>query len=216
MSALPEVKVSPAEYLAGERESETKHEYIDGEVYAMAGASEAHNLIVGNLVGELRARLRGKPCRTYPSDMRLQVEETGLYTYPDVMVACGERRLADEHRDMLLNPKVIIEVLSGSTEANDRGWKWAHYRYLESLAEYVMVSQAEHRVEQYVRQPDGTWLFREHRSLEETLRLPSIGCELPLSEIYYQVELNPEERGPGSVAGNGAEDADTAAADSRK
>ncbi len=192
MSAEPVPKMSPEEYLAFERQSKEKHEYVDGRVYAMAGATERHNLVVGNVVRELGTRLRGKRCRVYPSDMRLQVTETGLYTYPDVMVVCGARRLADDHRDMLLNPKVVIEVLSESTEANDRGWKWAHYRYLESLAEYVMVAQDEPRVEQYVRQPDGTWLFREYRSLDDVLRLPSIACEVPLSEIYYVEEMDEE------------------------
>ncbi|MBI3948007.1 MAG: Uma2 family endonuclease [Armatimonadetes bacterium] len=194
MSASPEPKVSPEEYLAGERQAESKHEYVNGEVYAMAGASRLHNLIVSNLVRELGTRLKGKRCEVYPSDMRLQVEETGLYTYPDVMVVCARPRFPDGQRDTLLNPKVIIEVLSEATEANDRGWKWAHYRQLDSLVEYVMVAQDRHRVEHFVRQPDGTWVFREYRSLEDSLRPPSLGCEVPLAEIYYLVEFGQEGR----------------------
>ena len=189
MSAEPVSRMTPEEYLAWEREADTKHEYLDGEVFDMAGASLAHNLIVSNLVGELRTRLKGRPCQVYPSDLRLQVTETGLYTYPDVMVVCGQPVLADEKQDTLLNPKVIFEVLSPTTEASDRTWKLAHYRHLESLAEYVMVAQDRFQVEQYVRQPDGAWLFREYQSPDDTLRFPSLGCEIPLSEIYYLVEM---------------------------
>lgn len=200
MSALPEPKITPEEYLAAERESETKHEYVNGEVYATAGASRAHNVIAVNIIRELSARLRRKPCEVYPSDMRLQVEETGLYTYPDVVVVCGGPRFADDRSDNLLNPKVIVEVLSDSTEANDRTWKWAHYRQLESLAEYVMVAQDRPHVEHYVRQAGGAWLFREYRGLEETLRFPSLGCRIALSEIYLRVEFLQEAPPPEATA----------------
>ncbi len=200
MSTVPRPKMSPEEYLATERASETKHEYVNGEVYAMAGGSREHNLIVGNLVGEIGTRLKGGRCEVYPSGMRLQVSETGLYTYPDAMVVCEPPRFADREVDTLLNPKVIFEVLSGSTRTYDRGamrrtqpwWKWAHFRRLGSLAEYVMVAQDEYQVEQLVRQPDGTWLFREHTTPEETLRFQSLGVEIPLSEIYYQVAFGSE------------------------
>lgn len=185
--------VTPEEYLAAERASDTKHYYVNGEVYAMAGSSSAHNLIASNLVRELGTRLKRKRCRVYPGDMRLLISETGLYTYPDTMVVCEQPRFADAEVDTLTNPKVVFGVLSKSTEADDRGWKWAHYRLLDTLCEYVMVSQREHRVEQFIRQPDGSWLFREYRSLGDSLRLPSIGCEIPLEEIYYLVEPGGEE-----------------------
>jgi Uma2 family endonuclease len=189
MSAPPEPRISPEEYLSAERESETKHEYVNGEVYAIAGASRAHNLIANNIGGELRARLRRKPCEVYPSDMRLQVVETGFYTYPDVMVVCDQPRFADAEVDTLLNPKVIVDVLSDSTEAGDRTRKRAHYRQLASLAEYLMVVQDRPHVEQYVRQASGAWLFREYRSLDDVVRFPSLGCRVPLSEIYLRVEF---------------------------
>ncbi len=194
MSAVPVSRVTPEEYLAAERASDTKHEYVNGEVYAMAGASLAHNLIVSNLIRTVGTRLLGRPCDVYPSDMRLQVTETGLYTYPDVMVVCGEHHLADETRDMLVNPKVIFEVLSETTEVNDRVWKWAHYRHLESLEEYVLVAQDRHLVEHFARQPDGAWLLREFDDLGETLPLPTLGIEVPLADIYYRVPLRQQGR----------------------
>ena len=191
MSAERVSTMTPEEYLAWEREAETKHEYLDGQVFDMAGASRQHSLIVVNLASELRARRRGSPCAVHSSDLRVQAEETGLYTYPDVVVACGQPRFADQKEDTLLNPKMIVEVLSPSTETNDRTWKWAHYRRLGSLAEYVMVSQVRYHVEQFLRQPDGAWLFREYTDAESVLRLPSLGCEIPLSEIYALVEMAP-------------------------
>lgn len=181
--------MSPEEYLAAERLSETKHEFVNGEIYAMAGGTREHSLIASNLVRELGTRLRRRPCEVHGSDMRVLVAETGLYTYPDVSVACDGPRFADEEVDTLLNPRVIVEVLSDSTESYDRTVKWAHCRQLESLAEYILVAQDECHVEQFVRRPDGTWVFREYSSLKDSLRLPSLGCRVPLSEIYYQVEV---------------------------
>jgi Uma2 family endonuclease len=188
MSAVPQPILTAQEYLEGERLSETKHEFLDGEIYALAGATEPHNLIVGNVIREVGTQLKGRRCRVYPSDMRLQVAETGLFTYPDVMIVCEEPRLVDDKIDTLLNPKVIFEVLSESTEANDRGWKWAHYRQLASLVEYVLVAQDVFRVEQFVRQSNGTWTFRDYLGLDAVAELPSIQCALPLSEVYYLVE----------------------------
>lgn len=190
MHLEPKARCTPEEYLALERSSREKHEYFAGEIFAMGGASERHNLIVTNVVGELRRQLKGRPCKTYASDMRVKVAATGLYTYPDVVVVCGDARFDDEQRDTLLNPTVLIEVLSKSTEAYDRGEKSEHYRQLESLAEYLLISQDKYHLEHYLRQPDHHWLLSEHNGLQSTVRLPAIGCELALAEIYDKVDLS--------------------------
>jgi Uma2 family endonuclease len=201
MAVQVQQRYSPEEYLALERKADYKSEYLNGFIFAMAGASEEHNLICTNVAGELRARLKGRHCRTYANDMRVKVSETGLYTYPDVIVVCGERRLDDAQKDTLLNPTLIVEVLSESTEAYDRGDKFDHYRRLESLQEYVMIAQNKARVEDYVRQGD-QWLLTSIGDPDGTVRLASVGCELPLREIYAQVEfpaleppMNADERG---------------------
>jgi Uma2 family endonuclease len=190
MSTQPKIRYTADEYLALERAAEYKSEFHAGEIFAMAGASEAHNLIVANIVGELRSQLKGRPCKTYPSDMRLKVAPTGLYTYPDVMVVCGKALLDDEEQDTLLNPTLIIEVLSASTESADRGSKSGHYRKLESLQEYLLVSQAEPHVEHYTRHPGSRWLLTEAEGLQSEISLSSVECVLPLSEIYYKVEFS--------------------------
>ncbi len=175
-------------YLAQERDAETKSEYYAGQVYAMSGASEAHNLIVWNVSGELRSRLKKRPCRGYPSDMRVKVSPTGLYTYPDVTVVCGKPEFDDKRKDTLLNPTVIIEVLSESTEAYDRGKKFSHYRTLESLAEYLLIAQDAVAIDRYVRQPDGRWLLTAYRGLKAVAMIEAIDCELSLAEVYDKVE----------------------------
>ena len=180
--------ISQEEYLANERSSETKSEYYQGEIFAMASASERHNLIVANIIGELRSQLKKKPCRVYPSDMRLKIEETGLYTYPDVIVVCGEREFDDEKSDTLLNPDVIIEVLSDSTESYDRGRKFWHYRKLKSLKEYVMISQNTLSMEKYAKDETHSWIFTETDDAHTMIFLESIGCELSLSEVYDKTE----------------------------
>ena len=189
MSAVPQLKLTPEEFLTDERNAETKHEFLDGEVYAMAGASHEHNVIVANVIAELHSRLKRHPCEVLPSDMRLRVAETGLFTYPDVMVVCDKPFFVDDKTDTLLNPKLIVEVLSPTTEANDRGWKWAHSRQLQSLAEYVLIAQDDYRVEQYSRQADDSWLYREYRGLNDSLRIPLFGCEIPLSDIFHRIAL---------------------------
>ncbi|UQA61083.1 Uma2 family endonuclease [Polyangium aurulentum] len=178
--------ITPAEYLALERSSPEKHEYFGGEIFAMAGASEEHNLIVGNLVGELRQALRQGPCRVYPSDMRVKVSTGGLYTYPDVIVVCSRPEFEDEKRDTLTNPEVLVEVLSDSSERYDRGRKFEHYRKILSLQEYILVSQDQVLVEQFTRKDDGSWGLREHRA-GGRLWLASIGCELLVDEVYLKV-----------------------------
>lgn len=189
MSAQPLPRLTPAEYLAQERAAENRSEYLAGEVFAMAGASRWHNLISVNLTARLHARLSGRPCEVYSTDMRVKVSSSGLYAYPDVVVACGKPTFEDSSIDTLLNPTVIFEVLSSSTEAFDRGEKFGHYRRLGSLTDYLLISQDRPRIEHYRRQEGGFWLFSEVEGLDAQLRLESIGVELALREIYERVEL---------------------------
>jgi Uma2 family endonuclease len=189
MSSQAQKRYTPEEYLALERQAQCKSEYYAGDIIAMAGASRWHNLIVANVISELRSQLKGRPCTTYPSDMRVKVSPTGLYTYPDVTVVCGEVQFEDNQQDTLLNPTLIVEVLSESTEAYDRGGKFAHYRKLPSLMEYVLIAQTKPHVEHYVRQPDNRWLLAEADSLSDTVHLPSIDCRLALLEVYDKVEI---------------------------
>lgn len=172
------------EYLEQERSSEIKHEYYRGEIFALPGVSRKHNLIVANLIGELRAQLKNTPCRIYASDMRLKIEKTGLFTYPDVMVVCGEERFSDDRQDTLLNPEVIVEVLSDSTEGYDRGRKFEQYRKLVSLREYVLVAQNSEKIERFLKNESGYWVLTESDDENPRLRLESIPCELRHSEVY--------------------------------
>lgn len=187
MSSQPKKQLTPAEYLALERRAEFKSEYFAGEMFAMAGASQRHNLIAANIIRALGNQLLERPCSVYPSDMRVKIGKINKYTYPDIMVVCGEERFEDEQHDALLNPMVIIEILSESTEAYDRGKKFEHYQSLESLREYVLISQDPYRVEQYVRQDDRTWTYSEFHQAEEIVHLPTIDCTLPLKDIYAKV-----------------------------
>jgi Uma2 family endonuclease len=188
MASQPKRYYTPEEYLALERAADYKSEYVAGEIFAMSGASEDHNTIAGNIFRLLGNQFQGRPCRVYISDMRVQVAATGMYTYADVVAVCGARYFAGAHRDTLLNPTVIIEVLSPSTELYDRGAKFDHYWRLPSLTEYVLVAQDQVRVEHFARQGDG-WLLTVARSLDETLRLPALDAVLPLAAIYENVEL---------------------------
>jgi len=187
-SAALKKRFSPEEYLALERKAGFKSEYHDGFITAMAGTSREHNLITLNLGGEVRSQLKDRPCEAYVSDMRVYIDRTGLYTYPDVVVVCGEPQFLDDSVDTLLNPTMIVEVLSPTTEDYDRGKKFLHYRRLPSLREYVLVSPDRVLVERYTRQGDD-WLLTELSQIDDTLRLASIGCELPLREIYAKVKL---------------------------
>jgi Uma2 family endonuclease len=173
-------------YLAAERVADTKHELWAGEVFAKAGASFAHNQIVGNLVGELRTRLRGRPCDVLPSDMKVFVPSKPGVVYPDVTIVCGESRFRDDERDVLVNPTVVVEVLSESTERFDRGEKFAGYRSVESVRQVVLVSQHERRVEVYTRAAAGRWMLDESTS-HAVMALESIQCEVPLDEIFLRV-----------------------------
>jgi len=187
MPQLAESLITPADYLARERRSEVRSEYLNGRVYAMSGASREHNRITINLSAMLHSRLKGKPCEPFSGDLRVKVSPTGLYTYPDVIVACGESRFEDEHVDTLLDPTVIIEVLSDSTEAYDRGEKFAHYRALESLTDYLLVAQDRPRIEHFVRQPDSRWLYSVIDGLDEQVEIATLDCVLPLAEVYERV-----------------------------
>lgn len=188
MSSEPQKRLTPEEYLAIERQAETKSEYVDGEMFAMSGASPRHVLIATNIAVALGLRLKDRPCYVFTADLRLNVSPTGLFTYPDVVVACGELKYRDDRRDTLLNPVVLFEVLSESTEAYDRGRKFEHYRTLPSLAEYLLVAQDKPHVEQFVRQPDARWLLGEFNHPDDVVTLPSLGCTLPLAEIYAKVD----------------------------
>ncbi len=193
MSSLPKTQYTPEQYLALERAAEYKSELVNGEIYAMSGASRKHNLVSANLLGEIRAQLKGKPCETYGSDMRVMVDVTGMYTYPDVTMACGEPRFEDASVDTLLNPTILIEVLSPSTEAYDRGDMFAHYRKLPSLQEYILISQDKPRAEHYARQTSNTdqWLLTEISGLDGLLSLPSIGCAVAMQDVYDRVVFGP-------------------------
>lgn len=189
MVTKPKPYLTPEEYLAFEREADVKHEYYAGEIFAFAGASEVHNLIVVNAIRELSIEMKGRPCKVYPSDMRVRVSPTGLYTYPDVTVVCGEARFDDDHKDILLNPTVIVEVLSPSTKDYDRGGKFEQYRKLESVQEYLVIAQDRVHVEQHVRQAEGQWLLSETNSADDVIALPSIGCRLAVADLYEKVEF---------------------------
>jgi Uma2 family endonuclease len=186
MSALAQSSYTPEQYLALERQASHKSEYVNGGIFAMAGASKEHNQIAFNLAGELHSQLKNGPCLAYVTDLRVKVSTTGLYTYPDVAALCHEPDFEDAQMDTLLNPSVIIEILSPSTEAYDRGDKFAHYRRLPSLIEYVLINQDKIRVEHYIRQ-DRQWVLTEMDRLDDTLCLISIQCQIPLREIYAKV-----------------------------
>ncbi len=188
MSSNPKTLLTEEEYLALERQAEFRSEFLAGEMFALAGASRRHNRIVTNLVTALDVQLAARPCNVYSNDMRVKVQSTGLYTYPDVVVTCGEEKFADGENDVLLNPLVIAEVLSDSTEAYDRGKKFESYQGIESLKEYLLVAQKSRRVEQFVRQDVKNWLYSEAHEPGETIKLQSIGCELRLEDIYRKVE----------------------------
>jgi Uma2 family endonuclease len=189
MAPQPKTFLTPEQYLAIERAAEYKSEYYSGEMFAMAGAREAHNLVVGNAFGELRQQFRTRPCRVYQSEMRVRISSTGLYTYPDVVVVCGEPQFLDEQRDTLLNPILVVEALSPSTEAYDRGRKFEHYKTLDSLRDYLLIATDHPHADLYTRQPDGRWLLTSASRMEDTLTIDSIEATLRLADIYEKVEL---------------------------
>ncbi len=188
MSAIPSPKTYTAEeYLALERSSlESKCEFVDGQIFAMTGASREHNLIAVNIAGELRNQLKGRPCEAYLNDMRVKAAKAKGYYYPDIAVVCGQPTFEDGQMDTLLNPAVLVEILSPSTEAYDRGDKFAAYRKIESLREYLLVAQDKPRIERYVRQGDA-WVLTEISGLDGAVGLETIGCVLALREVYDRV-----------------------------
>ena len=189
--------LTPQEYLDYEREAETKSEYYNGEIYAMAGATREHSLIVTNTVLSLGTRLRGRRCEIYAADMRVKVSPTGLYTYPDVVVVCGLPRFDDAHKDTLPNPTLIVEVLSESTEAYDRTGKFEHYRKLESLTDYLLISQERAWIEHRARQSEIKWLIGFYMGMETVVPVPSIDCELRLSDVYDKIDWPDESSARG-------------------
>jgi Uma2 family endonuclease len=189
LASNPVSKLTEEQYLAIERAAEFKSEFLDGEMFAMSGVSMRHSALERNILGELYNALRGRECEVFPSNLRVRVSSR-MYTYPDISVVCGKPVLADEHQDNLLNPAVIFEILSPSTEKYDRGVKFQHYRTIESLREYILVDQSQVRIECYSRQPGNTWTLRDYQRLEEELVIDSVGVSIPLSRIYDRVELS--------------------------
>jgi Uma2 family endonuclease len=186
--------LTAAEFLERERRAEQRSEFYQGEAFLLAGASRQHNRIATNVSADLDRQLEGRDCDVYTNDLMVLVERTGLYTYPDVLVTCGEERFADDHADVLLNPLVIVEILSPSTEAYDRGKKFEHYQQIDSLTEYVLITQDAVRVEHF-RREDGGWLYTELSDADGVLDLPSIGCRLALDRVYRRAV----PRGPVSL-----------------
>lgn len=185
-------KLTPAEYLAIERKAEFKSEFYAGRMYAMAGARYLHNAIKDNLIYFLGRQFNGGPCRTLSSNQRVKVPDTGLYTYPDIVILCEPPQFEDGERETLLNPRAIIEILSDSTESYDRGTKASHYKRIASLQEYVIVSQFQPVVERLVRLDDWSWKVTEFSGLEKVLEFTSAPAKVALAEIYRGVEF-PEE-----------------------
>lgn len=189
MPAQPVYLLSEAEYLQRERQAEFKSEYLNGAVYAMAGASREHNQITTNWVVSLGAQLLDKPCGVYSSDMkvRTRTDKTSKFSYPDVVVTCGDEQFEDENGDVLLNPLVIIEILSTSTEAYDRGLKFFHYQLIPSLCEYLLVAQDYCRVEKYLRQVDNQWVYSEFHDRQDVVEISTLECSVTVAEIYRRV-----------------------------
>ena len=192
MSALEQTRYTPEQYLEMDRQAETRSEYVSGEILAMADASRQHNRITINISSALSSRLAGTPCEPFATDLRVKGRSTGAYVYPDAVVGCAPLEFEDSALDVLLNPVVIMEVLSPSTESKDRGWKFAHYRRIETLKEYLLIAQHKPFIEHYTRGDSDQWILTEIEGLNSTVSLTSIGCELPLSEIYARVEFAPQ------------------------
>jgi Uma2 family endonuclease len=193
MTAQPQVKIkmTPREYLALERNSlDIKYEFFDGEAFAMVGDGRNHNRINVNLTVELGGIFKAdkSTCNLFSNDMRVKIAEN--YVYPDIVIYCGDAEFEDNEFDTLTNPVIIMEILSESTEAFDRGKKFAYYRKIPTLQEYILISQTEYHVEQYIRCDDGKWEYRSYEGAGQILKMESVQCELPLSEIYWDIELD--------------------------
>lgn len=188
MSALPKILISEKEYLAEERKALNKSEYYKGEVFAMAGATKTHNRIVASVISTIGQYLKGKDCHYYPSDLRVHNNENTLYTYPDVIVVCGKEEYLDDELDTLLNPTVLIEVLSPSTENYDRGIKFKLYRSIPSLKNYILVSSTEHAAEVFTRNENGQWILDTAKDKGSHIHISAIDYNLSLADIYAQAD----------------------------
>jgi Uma2 family endonuclease len=189
MAAPLKLAYSVEAYLAIERAGPQKHEFYQGEIFALAGGSPTHNLILSNVVTSLNTQLRRRDCVVYPSDMRVKIPATGLYTYPDSSVVCGTPLFDDAERDTLLNPITIIEILSPSTEEYDRGRKFQNYQTIATLREYILIAQDTYHIERYSKQPNGTWSLIVYEGRQTICPLPAIACTLDLDDIYNKVTL---------------------------
>lgn len=189
MTSTTALALSPAEYLQFERDAETKHEYRDGEIVEMPGSSRQHNLLSTNLIGLLGNELLDGDFEAYPGNMRVKVPATQLYTYPDMSVVSGQPEFEDAEVDTLLNPVVLFKILSPSTESYDRGEKFANYQTIDSLREYVLISQDKLCVDRYTRKDDQEWSFRASNGPEAVVELSSLGCALKLGDLYHKVPL---------------------------
>jgi Uma2 family endonuclease len=193
MSAHSQPRLTPEQYLELERAAQdVRGEYYNGRMYAILGGTHPHAVVIGNLASELGNALQKGPCVVTTSDMRVRVIKTGLYTYPDIVVVCDPPQYGDGRHDTVLNPTLIVEVLSPSTEAYDRGFKFAHYRALDSLQEYALVSQSEPRVEIFRRQSSGDWLLSEAAGMEAVCRFDSVNCSIAVKDVYDKVTLGGE------------------------
>ncbi len=199
MSSAAKSKLTVAEYLAFERASESKHEFFDGELFAMTGGTPAHSLIASNFIREAGNALKDRPCVVYTSDLRVKVNATGLYTYPDVTIVCGEQKFDDNQSDTLINPTIVVEVLSKSTASYDRGPKSKHFRKIDSLQALILIEQDSPVVEVYCRQSDGKWILTDATELTDSIAIEPIGIFIPLAEIYRNVTF--PEPGPSSETG---------------
>ena len=183
---------TPEEYLEFEREADVRHEFLDGEIYAMAGESLSHSRVCINLGGESRAKLKGKLCEALSPNMKVRTSTASLFSYPDLTIVCGEPQFHDKKKDVLTNPKVIFEVLSPSTADYDRTKKFLRYRMgNETLTDYILVSQDYCFVEHFRKQADGNWIYQSLSEISDVLQIETIECELSLQEIYDRVELKP-------------------------
>jgi Uma2 family endonuclease len=191
-------KLTVDEYLEIERAAQFKCEFFNGEMFAMSGGSLRHSLITTNVIGELRNALEGSPCRVFDSNLRLQVRKTGLFTYADAGVFCGDPEFFDGRKDVVLNPTIVIEVLSPSTEAYDRGDKFNHYRQMPSLRQYLLVTQKQARLELFTKEPNGRWTIEGAiDGLDKSIDLNSIGVTLSASRIYLNVDFDEPEAAAG-------------------
>lgn len=189
MPSAPERKMTAVEYLQAERASSQRSMFYRGEAYVMRGATREHNLITGNVFAEVKVQLQQRPCEVYVADMRVKNHRTGSYFYPDVVATCEKLEFEDGESDTLVNPQVIVEVLSKSTETFDRGQKFADYQMLEHLKEYVLISQDRMLVERYTRQTESTWEYWSSQNPDDSLVLSSIECQIALSTIYAKIEF---------------------------